>query len=80
MTVPLERQIACIVREIAMRRRVYPRWVTAGTMLQAKADQEIADMTAVLATLKGLPEGHGEAQVAGPGISVMHTVQCDLPL
>jgi len=40
---------AAIEREIKMRRRVYPRWVEAGRMSQAKADEEIAIMEAVLA-------------------------------
>lgn len=40
---------AAIEREIKMRRRVYPRWVEAGRMSQAKADEEIAIMEAILA-------------------------------
>lgn len=44
-------QIACVKREIAMRERVYPRWVTAGKMKQEKADAESATMKAVLETL-----------------------------
>ena len=45
-------QIKAVEREIVMRRRVYPRWVSGGRMSQAKADAEIAAMEAVLATLK----------------------------
>lgn len=40
---------ACLGRELKMRRRVYPRWVEAGRMSQAKADEEIATMEAILA-------------------------------
>lgn len=40
---------ACIERELKMRRRVYPRWVQDGRMSQAKADEEIAVMEAILA-------------------------------
>lgn len=47
----LERQVACVRREIALRRRVYPKWVAAGRMPKAKADTEIAEMEAVLATV-----------------------------
>ena len=36
-----------IEREIAMRRRVYPRWVDDRKMSQAKADHEIAVMVAI---------------------------------
>lgn len=52
--IPLTAQIACVEREIAMRERVYPRRVASGKLAQGKADQEIAAMRAVLATLKGL--------------------------
>jgi hypothetical protein len=49
--IDLEQQLACVRREIGMRRRVYPRWVQAGRMSQAAADREIATMEAVLDTL-----------------------------
>lgn len=39
---------ACIERELKMRRRVYPRWVADNRMTQAKADEEIAVMEAIL--------------------------------
>lgn len=50
--VPLDRQIKAVERELAMRRRVYPSWVAKGRMSQANADEEIAAMEAVLATLR----------------------------
>lgn len=49
--VSLADQIACVKREVAMRRKVYPRWVAAGKMTQAKADTEISCMLAAAATL-----------------------------
>lgn len=52
MSVPIDVQITCVEREIGMRQRVYPRWIEAKRMTQKKADQEIADMQAVLATLQ----------------------------
>lgn len=45
-------QIAAVRREIAMRERVYPRWVAAGRMTAAKAAQETQAMRDVLATLE----------------------------
>lgn len=54
MTVPLDEQIRCVKREIAMRERVYPRWVQDGKMGPAKADQELTSMRAVLETLTEL--------------------------
>lgn len=54
--IPLAAQIACVEREIAMRERVYPRWVSEKRMPQKKADDEMAAMRAVLRTLRGIAE------------------------
>lgn len=48
----LDRLITCAEREVKMRERVYPRWVAAGKMTQAKADQETKDMRDVLTYLQ----------------------------
>lgn len=53
-TIPIDRQIKCIEREIAFRKRVYPKWVVGGRMTQTKADEEIGVMLAVLETLEAL--------------------------
>jgi hypothetical protein len=50
--IPLREQVACVRREIAMRERVYPRWVAAERMTQEKADSELAAMRAVLETVE----------------------------
>lgn len=47
----LDEQIACVKREIAMRQRVYPRFIESGKLKQTKADYEIMAMKAVLETL-----------------------------
>lgn len=52
--ITIERQIAAVRHEISMRNRVYPRWVAAGKMTQAKADEGIATMQAVQKTLEQL--------------------------
>lgn len=49
-------QVACVERELTMRKRVYPRWTAEGKMTKAKADAEIRTMTAVLETLHGLAQ------------------------
>lgn len=49
-------QIAAVKREIALRERVYPRWVADRRLTQDKADREIAAMKAVLATLERLAQ------------------------
>lgn len=53
-TVPLARQVACVERELRMRRRAYPRWIAAGRMTEQEAARETWEMQAVLDTLRGL--------------------------
>lgn len=55
--VGLDEQIACIKRELAMRQRVYGRWVESGKMTAPKRDKEFREMTAVLRTLEQLQSG-----------------------
>ena len=50
--IPIEKQIACAKRELGMREYVYQRRVADDKMTQAKADDEIATMRAVLETLE----------------------------
>lgn len=52
--VPLLEQMLCVQREIAMRERVFPRWVASGKMKQHMAEREITVMRAVLETLRGI--------------------------
>lgn len=52
--VPLLEQILCIEREIGMREKAYPRWVSAGKMKLDRAEREITVMRAVLETLRGI--------------------------
>lgn len=54
----IDEQIKAVEREIGMRERVYPGWVAAKRMSQAKAEHEIAAMRAVLKTLQELRDGH----------------------
>lgn len=53
-TVALHRQIACVERELRMRRTAYPRWVSAGRMTREDAARETWEMQAVLDTLRDL--------------------------
>lgn len=55
-SVPIEDQIACAKRELALRKRVYPTWVTAKRMNALKAENEILAMTAIVATLERLKQ------------------------
>lgn len=61
MTTPIitaAEKLACVTRELNMRRRVYPRWVESGKMTQAKADHEIRVMEAIAADYER--QVHGE--------------------
>lgn len=48
----IEDQLACVRREIAMRKSCYPGWVTRGKMSQKTAEKEIATMRSVETTLE----------------------------
>ena len=52
--ITLQEQIDCVDRELSMRSRVYPRWVSEKKLTQALADKEMARMRAVRATLASL--------------------------
>ena len=54
LDIPIGRQIACVKRELAMRHRVYPRWVAQKRMTAEQAANELATMTAVLETLEDI--------------------------
>ena len=49
-------QIKCVEREIAMRKRVYPRLIQAERMEAQSAEEEIKAMEAVLSTLREIAE------------------------
>ena len=54
MSLDIYEQIKCVERELAMRRRLYPRWVMAEKIGAHEADHELRCMEAVLKTLEGL--------------------------
>jgi len=75
MSVSLERQIACVRRELAIRERVYPAWVERGTMTPESMTRELEGMRAVIESLEGLrrpwdgTERRGQdALFTGPGV------------
>ena len=55
-SISLQGQLECAERELRMRRRVYPRWVSEGRMEQGKADRELLAMAAIVETLACLIE------------------------
>lgn len=52
MPITIERQVEAAEREVVFRRRVYARLVQSRRMTQKKADEEIAVMEAIVATLR----------------------------
>lgn len=54
MSVSLADQLKCAKRELALRRSAYPKWVTAKRINPLKAENEIAAMAAIVATLEQL--------------------------
>lgn len=50
----IERQITCAEREVALRKRVYPRFIESGRITKLKADDEIATMEAIVVTLRSM--------------------------
>lgn len=52
MTIPIQDQVRCAQRELAMRLKVYPNSVQLRRMSQEQCDREIAAMSAIVATLQ----------------------------
>lgn len=49
-------QLAAAQREEALRRNVYPKWVSSGRITQTKAEHEIACMSSIVATLQKMKD------------------------
>ena len=49
----LAEEVACVLRELNLRKRVYPRLVRAGRMAKDDMDKEIAVMARVFRRLSG---------------------------
>lgn len=54
LEINIQDEIACVEREIKMRERVYPRWVSEKKMTQEKSDREISLMKVVLKRLQDI--------------------------
>lgn len=52
--ITIDEQINEVKREIAMRQKVYPKWVESGSLPKPKADFQILAMEAVLVSLQDL--------------------------
>ena len=47
--ISLQDKIASLERELALRERLYPKWVLEGRMIESEAAREIAVLKAILA-------------------------------
>lgn len=54
LPIPLVVQLREVEREVALRRRVYPRWITEGRLTREAATRQVETMEAVAATLRRL--------------------------
>lgn len=54
LPITLQEEIAEVEREIALRERLYPHWVTTKRLRPDIAERQLAAMRAVLARLRGL--------------------------
>ncbi len=52
--ITIDEQINEVKREIAMRNKVYPKWIESGSLPKTKADFQILAMEAVLISLQEL--------------------------
>ena len=66
MTIPLQEQLAEVRREIALRERVYPRWISQGKLEPTKAQRKLATLRAVADTLARLAKAE-ELPLEGEG-------------
>lgn len=66
LSIDIDRQIACVRREVSMRRKVYPGWIQRGKMTQEEADRQLSTMEAVQATLEQLRDER--AAKVNPGL------------
>lgn len=48
----LDEQLAELDREIVMRQRMYPRWISAGTLNQPQADRQMQRLQAARETVR----------------------------
>jgi hypothetical protein len=62
--ISLDKQIAEVKREIALRKSVYPGLIMRRRMRQGEADEHIARMEAVQRTLEWLAEHEDEIKAA----------------
>jgi hypothetical protein len=57
-----QEKLACVQRELALRKHVYPRLIANGKLKPAAADRELALMLAIVEDYRSRAEPDGENQ------------------
>ena len=70
LDIPLHVQIACVEREIAIRKGAYPGFVRRKMLSQKTADHELEAMKAVLKTLKRVAAKRAVFEAAGEELGI----------
>lgn len=65
--ISIDEQIACVERELRLRRKTYPRLVRTQHLTQRVADEEVVRMEAVRATLLLVRQSGPRQVVVGVG-------------
>jgi len=56
MTFTFSEKLACVERELKMRKKVYPRWTVSGNMTEDQATRETALMEEIVADYRAMSE------------------------
>jgi hypothetical protein len=73
MAVTFDEQLAEVEREIAIRKRFYPRWVTDSRISQADAERQLARLLAVRDTLLALKQYRNAIPLAFTSLRTVET-------
>jgi hypothetical protein len=65
--ITLAEQIAEAQRELALRRRAYPKFINAGTLTHDEASHQLAAMAAIVKTLMRLDAEQRQLSLFGAG-------------
>jgi hypothetical protein len=65
--ITLAEQIAEAQRELALRRKCYPKWIAAGTLAEGAARYQIRVMEAIVRTLMRLDAEQRQMSLFGQG-------------
>jgi hypothetical protein len=59
VAVSFDDQLAEVEREVEVRKKLYPGWVTEGRIIQSAAQERLARLIAARDTLRAMKQHHG---------------------